>query len=176
MYGSSNSVSSLGLTYTNDGFNELRQTKIQNAYSQIPNLSVEGANQQVTAWSAAKHIHHSPDFGLDPTKYGMTQKDLDSVAKNGLINHIRDGGTPPNDKYVKALQQRWKAFAEHPAVEYRGIEAVMGEPCHVVKNDRTGIFLSFKANSGESFTGYQLTKKQSMNHNKDGIIGNNYKN
>lgn len=125
-YGSSNSVSSLGLTYTNDGFNELSQTKIQNVYSQIPNLSVEGTNQQVTAWSAAKHIHHSPDFGLDPKKYGMTQKDLDSVAKNGLINHIRDGGTIPNDKYVKALQQRWKAFAEHPTVKYRGIEVVMG--------------------------------------------------
>ena len=102
-YGSSNSVSSLGLTSTNEGFNELSQTTIQNAYSWIPNLSVEGTNHQVTAWSAAKHIHHSPDFGLDPSKYGMTQEDLDSIAKNGLINHIRDGGIPPNDEYVKAL-------------------------------------------------------------------------
>lgn len=102
-YGSSNSGSSLGLTYTNDEFNELSQTTIQNAYSQIPNLSVEETNQQVTDWSVAKHIHHSPDFGLDPTKYGMTQKDLDSIAKNGLLNHIRDGGTPPNDEYVKAF-------------------------------------------------------------------------
>ena len=175
-YGSSNSGSSLGLTYTNDGFNELSQTKIQNAYSQIPNLSVEGTNQQVTAWSAAKHIHHSPYFGLDPTEHGMTQKDLDSIAKNGLINHIRDGGTPPNDSYVKAFQQRWKRFAEHRDVRKCGIQTVMGEQCYVVKHDRTRIFLAFKADSGESFTGYQLTKKQSMNHNKDGIIGNNYKN
>jgi hypothetical protein len=55
--GYSHSGSSLGLTYTNDGFNELSQTKIQNTYSQIPNLSVEGTSQHVTAWSAAKHIH-----------------------------------------------------------------------------------------------------------------------
>ena len=81
-YSSSNKGSSLGLTHTNDGFKELSRTKIQNAYSQIPNLSVEGTNQQVTAWSAVKHIHHSPDFGLDPSKYGMTQKDLDSIAKS----------------------------------------------------------------------------------------------
>jgi len=131
-YGSSNSGSNLGLTYTNDGFNELSQTMVQNAYSQIPNLSVEGTNQQVTAWSAAKHIHHSPDFGLDPTKYGMTQEDLDSIAKNGLINHIRDGETPPNDEYVKAFQQRWKRFAEYKDVRECGIQTVMGKQCYVV--------------------------------------------
>lgn len=52
----------------------------------------------------------------------------------------------------------------------------MGEQCHVVKHDRTGIFLSFKAVSGESFTGYQLNEVQSLNHDKNGIIGNDYKN
>lgn len=175
-YCSSNSGSSLGLTSTNDGFNELSRTNIQNAYSYIPNLSVEGTNQQVTAWSAAKHIHHSPDFGLDPTKYGMTQKDLDSIAKNGLVNHIRDGGTPPSADYVQALQRRWKRFAEHRDVQKCGIQPVMGKPCDVVKHDRTGIFLSFEEYSGESFTGYKLTKKQSRNHDENGIIGKNYKN
>ena len=89
-YGSSNSGSSLDLTYTNDGFNELSQTTIKNTYSQIPNLSVEGTDWagEITAFSAAKHAHHGPDFGLDPTKYGMTQSDLDSIAVNCLINHI----------------------------------------------------------------------------------------
>lgn len=173
-YYSSNSRSSLGLTY--DGFNELHRTNIQNAYSQIPNLSVKGTNQQVTAWSAAKHIHHSPDFGLDPRKYGMTQKDLDNISENGLINHIRDGGRPPSDDYVQALQRRWKRFAEHRDVQKCGIQPVMGKPCHVVKHDRTGIFLSFEQYSGESFTGYKLTEKQSRNHDENGIIGKNYKN
>ena len=175
-YGSSNSGSSLGLTYTNDGFNELSQTTIQNAYSQIPNLSVEGTNQQVTAWSAAKHIYHSPDFGLDPRKYGMTQEDLDSIAKNGLINHIRDGGITPNDEYVKALQQRWKRFAEHKDVRKCGIQTVMGEQCYVVKHDRTRIFLAFKVDSRESYTGYRLNPDQSLNHDKNNTIGKNYKN
>ena len=93
-YGSSNSGSSLGLTHTNDGFNELSRTKIQNAYSQIPNLSVEGKDYQITAWSAAKHVHHAPDFGLDPANYGMTQQDLNNIAQKGLITHIRKGGNP----------------------------------------------------------------------------------
>lgn len=52
----------------------------------------------------------------------------------------------------------------------------MGKDCHVVKYDRTRIFLSFDSESGESFTGYQLTKRQSKNHDKNGIIGKNYKN
>ena len=77
---------------------------------------------------------------------------------------------------MKALQKGWKAFAKHKKVRDCGIQTVMGEDCHVVKHDRTRIFISFKADSGESFTGYQLTKGQSLNHNKNGIIGNDYKN
>lgn len=106
----------------------------------------------------------------------MSQADLDSIVKKGLITHIRDGGTVPPADYVKALQKRWKAFAEHKNVRDCGIQTVMGEQCHVVKHDRTRIFLSFKADSGESFTAYQLKKQQYLNHNKDGIIGNDYKN
>lgn len=158
---------------TNSGF---ERNLIQNAYSQIPNISVEGTDWEITAWSVAKHVHHGPDFGLDPTKYEMTQSDLDSIAVNGLINHINQGGTPPNADYVKALQKRWKAFAEHKNVRDCGIQPVMGKDCHVRKHHRTRIFLAFDSESGESFTGYQLTKRQSQNHNKYGRIGKNYKN
>ena len=35
----------------------------------------------------------------------MTQSDLDNIAKNGLINHINEGKTPPNAAFVKALQK-----------------------------------------------------------------------
>jgi hypothetical protein len=147
---------------------------IQNAYSQIPNLSVEGTDWEITPWSVAKHAHHGSDFGLDPTKYGMTQEDLDSIARNGLITHINQGGTPPNANYVKALQKRWKAFAEDKRVRDCGPQTVMGENCHVVKHDPTGIFLSFKEGSGESFTGYRLTERQSIRHDQTGIIGKTY--
>ena len=149
---------------------------IQNAYSQIPNISVEGTDWEITAWSVAKHAHHGPDFGLDPTKYGMTQSDLDSIAVNGLINHINQGGTPPNVNYVKALQKRWKAFSEHKNVRNCGVQLVMGKDCHVRKHDGTRIFVAFDLESGESVTGYQLTKRQSQNHDKYGTIGKNYKN
>jgi hypothetical protein len=104
----------------------------------------------------------------------MTQADLDSIAEIGLINHINQGGTPPNANYVKGLQKCWKAFAEHKKVRDCGIQTVMGEDCHVVKHDPTGTFLSFKADSGESFTGYCLTEKQSTRHDQTGIIGNTY--
>ena len=69
-----------------------------------------------------------------------------------------------------------KVFAEHQNVRDCGIQPVMGEDCDVVKHDRTRLFLGFKSDSGESYTGYQLTKTQSQNHNKNGSIGKNYKN
>lgn len=104
----------------------------------------------------------------------MTQADLDSIAENGLINHINQGRTPPNAKYVKSLQKRWKAFAEHKKVRDCGIQTFMGEDCHVIKHDPTGLFLAFDSESGESVSGYQLTKRQSQNHDQTGIIGNTY--
>jgi len=99
-----------------------------------------------------------------------------SLLKVYQTEHIRDGGTPPNAEYVKAFQQRWKRFAEHKDVRECGIQTVMGQDCHVLKHNRTRIFLAIKSDSGESFTGYQLTERQSMNHNNTGVIGKNYKN
>jgi hypothetical protein len=99
-----------------------------------------------------------------------------SLLKVSQTEHIRDGGTPPNAEYVKAFQQRWKRFAEHKDVRECGIQTVMGQDCHVLKHNRTRIFLAIKSDSGESFTGYQLTERQSMNHNNTGVIGKNYKN
>ena len=52
----------------------------------------------------------------------------------------------------------------------------MGKDCHVRKHDGTEIFIAFDLESGESVTGYQLTKRQSQNHDKYGTIGKNYKN
>lgn len=82
---SSNRIMALG----SNRRNEAPDNKIlQNAYSQIPNLSVEGTNEQITAWSAAKHSHHGPAFGIDPTQYGLTKTDLKSIQQKGLIKHI----------------------------------------------------------------------------------------
>lgn len=175
-YGSSNSGSSLGLTSRNDGFNKWTQTKIQNSYSHIPNLSIEGTNFKITAWSVAKHAHHGPDFGMDPAKYGMTPSDLKSIARNGLIIHIRKGGTAPPVAYVKELQKNLQTFVERDTVRYCGVNSVMGQDCHVFKEDTSRLFLSFKVDTEESFTGYQLKLTQSTNHDTYGSIGKTYKN
>lgn len=53
----------------------------------------------------------------------MTQGDLDSIAKKGLINHIRDGGRV---QYVQDLQKRWKKVAEHKSVTRLDNQTVMG--------------------------------------------------
>jgi hypothetical protein len=165
------SKSSLDLTNKNNGSHKLTS-------NQIPTLSIKGTSEKVTAWSAAKHVHHSPDFSLNPRNYKMTQKDLDSIAKDGLIDHIRNGGTPPNALYVKDLQSKWKEFAERTDIDVRdcGTQTVLGQGCHVRKHDLTGLFLAVRLDTNETFTGYQLTPNQSEYHDKKGTIGKNYKN
>lgn len=85
---------------------------IKRSYDYIPDLLVGQGPEIVTTWSVAKHIHHAPDFRLDPKDYGMTQKDLGNIAEIGLINYINQGGTRPSEKYVQNLQMVWKIFTE----------------------------------------------------------------
>lgn len=52
----------------------------------------------------------------------------------------------------------------------------MGEQCNVVRHDIRRVFLTFKLDSGKSYTGYHLNPDQSRNHDENNIIGKNYKN
>ena len=52
----------------------------------------------------------------------------------------------------------------------------MGKQGYVVKHDRTRIFLAFKVDSRESYTGYRLNPDKSLNYDKNNTIGKNYKN
>ena len=147
---------------------------IKRSYRHIPDLPVGQGIQKVTGWSVAKHIHHAPKFGLNPNKYGMTQADLDSIAQNGLINHINQGGTRPSEEFVKDLQMVWKVFAEDKNSTCLNNQKVMGKKCTVLKNMKTGHFVAFDSRTGESFTAYRLTEKQSIRHDKTDTIGQDY--
>lgn len=50
----------------------------------------------------------------------------------------------------------------------------MGKDCTVFKNKKTGHFIAFDSKTGESVTGFRLSKIQSEDHDKTGIIGQNY--
>ena len=145
---------------------------IERSYVNIGNISVGQGIEKVTGWSVVKHIHHAPDFGLNPTKYGMTQADLDSSELNGLINHINQGGRRPSENFVKDLQMVWKVFCE----DKKENQTVMGRNCTVFKNMRTRHFVAFDSKTGKSVTGYRLNEQQSKIHDKTGIIGKNYNN
>lgn len=100
-----------------------------------------------------------------PSKYGMSQSDLDSIAKKGLINHISQGGKASTVEYVQNLQLRWKMFAEHKNVTRYEDQTVMGQNCAVLKHMKSGLFVSFNAFIGESYTGYKLDPFQSNYYN-----------
>lgn len=81
---------------------------------------------------------------------------------------------PPMNIYVKALQMRWKTVAEHKTVTRLEDQIVMGEKCTVFKQMKSGHFVAFKSETGESYTGYKLTPPQSRRHDQTGVIGKTY--
>ena len=99
-----------------------------------------------------------------PTKFTEIKVPRDSSLKDAARLGRKAGLQQAKDSNVTLL------------VNLIRIQPVMGKDCHVRKHHRTRIFLAFDLESGESFTGYQLTKRQSQNHNKYGRIGKNYKN
>ena len=126
---------------------------LENSFNQIPILYVNGTNYQVTTWSVAKHAHHGPNFGLDPSKYGISQSDLDNIAMKSLINRINQGWMAPTPEYVKSLQMKWKLFAKHKNVTRFDNRIVMGRNCIVLKHIKSGLFISFETLTGQSFRG-----------------------
>lgn len=64
----------------------------------------------------------------------MTQANLDSIAKKGLINHINQEGKVLTTKYIKDLQMRWKLFAEHKNMTRLENQTVIGRNCVVFKH------------------------------------------
>lgn len=91
-----------------------------------------------------------------------------------MIRHISEGGTPPSAEYVKELQKRWQLFAEHKKVTKFENQLVMGEKCDVLKNEASGLFVAFKTDTNESYTGYKLHPLQSDRQETHGIIGRDY--
>jgi hypothetical protein len=173
-YGSSNSRLNLDLSNKDNSFKKFNPARIQNFYNSLPDLGVEGTDLKISAWPIAKHLHHSPDFGLDPANFGMTQADLNNIANVGLINHIRQGRIIPSKTYVIAFQRACKDFAEDNEVRNCGIGIVRGKKSYVLKHDTTRCFLAFTVENGEIYTGYKLTRLQSKKYNQENIIGKNY--
>ena len=50
----------------------------------------------------------------------------------------------------------------------------MGEKCTVFKQMKSGHFVAFKSETGESYTGYKLDPFQSNQHDRTRIIGKTY--
>ena len=172
--GTSNSHSNNNFSKYSQKFSSNKQAVldykfIKSAYDQIPNLSVKRTDKQMTSWLVAKHLHHAPDFDLDPVKFGMTQDNLDDITKNGLPNYIKNGGTPPNKDFVKALQKRRQRFVERKSTTAFEDQTVFGRKSSIKKHP-SGLFVSFDNKAEFSSTGYRLNSKQSDKQLATGTI------
>ena len=145
---------------------------IRDRYNRMQDLPVGQEIDHMKPFNTAKHVHHAVDFGLNP----MTYDDLKNIAKNGLINHALKGGSLPNEDFIQDFQMVCKVFAEDKNTECRDNQIVFGQNCKVCKNNNNHRFVYFDSKTGEGTPGYELSESQSENHDKTGIIGQNYPN
>ena len=71
-------------------------------------------NCKITDWQAAKHIYHATGMGVDISKYGFTQQELEKIRGEprykggGLIAYARRGYRLPPIKLIQDYQGRLK--------------------------------------------------------------------
>jgi len=161
---------------TEDAHGEARSHKVRKYYSrELPTLYVENQDERITPWETAKKAYHGPDFGIQPTDYGMTQADLNNISNIGLINHLNQGGNPPTLEYVAKLQNRWKAFSENPNVVRDDKGTFMGKKAIIYKDPLTNQVVIFNPKIKTIISGYKLKEAQSIRYNKTGEIGKSKK-
>ena len=80
-------------------------------------------NCKITDWQAAKHIYHSSGMGVDLSKYGFTQQELEKIRGEseykggGLIAYARRGYRLPPIEMVQDYQLRLKISCEKAPIK-----------------------------------------------------------
>jgi hypothetical protein len=131
-------------------------------------------NCKITDWQAAKHIYHSSGMGVDISKYGFTQQELNKISGGGgLIAYARRGYRLPPIEMVKDYQLRLKTSCENAPIKKTNVPYydVNGAwPSRVFATPRSAnssaIIIAFNESTGDFITGNKQ-KPQAFNRLKD---------
>jgi len=138
---------------------------IQNAYNQIPSLSVEGTNEQVTAWSVAKHAHHGPDFGINlPDNFDMNH--YENLDREGRIEYADKH--VPRETIIDYQNEIGKAMTVDDTIHVDGFVGKYKKDVDFKISNKKGL-LSVVNERGEHISTYGVTRNKLRRIIKDGF-------
>jgi len=124
------------------------------------------ANCKITDWQAAKHIYHANGMGVDLSKYGFTQQELEKIRGEsqykggGLIAYARKGYRLPPIEMVQDYQLRLKISCEKAPIKRTNVpyydvngawqSTVFATP---KTEDSSPIIIAFNESTGDLITG-----------------------
>jgi len=123
-------------------------------------------NCKITDWQAAKHAYHANGMGVDPSKYGFTQQELEKIRGEsqykggGLIAYARRGYRLPPIEMVQDYQLRLKTSCEKATIKRTNVayydvngswqSTVFATP---KSEDSSAIIIAFNESTGDFITG-----------------------
>ena len=141
-------------------------------------------NCKITDWQAAKHIYHSSGMGVDISKYGFTQQELerirgeDKYKGGGLIAYARRGYRLLPIEMVRDYQGRLKLTCDQSPVKKNGVPyydkngawkaTVFATP---PSEDSSGIIIAFNESTGDLITGDKQKKATFDRFEKQNYLG-----
>ena len=121
---------------------------------------------KITDWQAAKHIYHANGMGVDISKYGFTQQELERIRGKsgykggGLIAYARRGYRLPPIEMVQDYQLRLKASCKKAPIKrtnvpYYDVNGVWQARVFATppSEDSSGIIVAFNESTGNLITG-----------------------
>jgi hypothetical protein len=123
-------------------------------------------NCKIMDWQAAKHMYHASGMGVDISKYGFTQQQLNKIRgesqykESGLIAYARRGGKLPPIEMVQDYQLRLKINCENAPIKRTNVpyydvngawqSRVFATPA---TEDSSPIIIAFNESTGDLITG-----------------------
>ena len=136
-------------------------------------------NCKITDWQAAKHMYHANGMGVDISKYGFTQQELERIRGEshykggGLIAYARRGYKLPPIEMVEDYQLRLKTSCENAPIKktnvpYYDVNGVWQAKVFATppSKDSSGIIIAFNESTGDLITG-DKQRKPAFNRFKD---------
>lgn len=90
-------------------------------------IAINNGELKIQDWQAAKKVNHAVCFGINPSDYGISQKQLLEInKKGGIVTYLQRGNKLPSLDLIRAYQNAIKTFCEDPNLSVRNDESTFG--------------------------------------------------
>lgn len=137
-------------------------------------IAINNGDLKIQDWQAAKKVNHAVCFGINPSDYGISQKQLLEInKKGGIVTYLQRGNKLPSLDLIRAYQNAIKTFCEDPNLSVRNDESTFGgiEESITFFNPKTLQVAIFKRKTKGFITAYTLSYRQSEQYKLTQNIG-----